>query len=152
MQLDAGPADLLAFLTFLVLLAVSVFLFVERTPLAVSMGAVQLLAALGGLVLFIGRLDWEGGGVEFSDTFRLQYPPLAALGVLAMVLMVVARHDDIGPRWSLWATLGLGWVACAAFFLPDQDVDGTAGAFAFIPGALALFVLGLGIMHVREAG
>jgi hypothetical protein len=115
------------------------------------MGAVQLLAALGGLVLFIGRLDWEGGGVEFSDTFRLQYPPLAALGVLSLVLLVVARHDRIEPRWNVWATLALGWIACAAFFLPDETVDGKADAFALAAGALGLAMVGLGIVHIRAA-
>lgn len=151
MDLDAGPPDLLAFAMFLVLLMAGIFLFVDRTPLGISMGAVQVLAALVGLLLFVGRVDWKSGGVQFSETFRLQYPPLAAMGVLSLVLMAVARHDRIEPRWNLWVTLGLGWLACAAFFLPDQSVDGNADAFAFVPAVLALAMVGLGVVHVREA-
>ena len=151
MDFSAGPPDALTLLVYIAALTTAVFLFLEKTPLGISMGVVLVLVTLVAAFLFIGEITFEDGdSISTSDSFVMQYPFSAGVGILAGVMLLIARWDEMDPRW-LWAvTLGVSWFAYVTLFVVRDDGDG-AGGFAAVPALLTLGAAALHGLAARDA-
>lgn len=150
---DAPLGDLLALLTFLAGLVAAIFLFIDREPLAVSMGVLMLLLSAFAFIAFFSPWVGSDGDIIPPFPFVFTYPFAGTLAILVTGLTLVARWEDIYPRWHLWAGLAVAWLAAAAFFLVrDPGIqETTVGAFAAAPGVLSLGVLALNVLMAKEA-
>lgn len=128
------------------MLVMAVTLLFDKAPLAVSMGVLLALVCAFAALAFAAPILGDGGDViipEFPTI--LQVPLSAGLGIIGMVLVLIARHDEVRPRWLLYGSLFVAWMAFTAlFFVPAKDLGSPLTAAA-LPGLLALALTGLGV-------